>query len=534
MAQILVVNLTKRRIDKMETQDGEYGRGLAVKLLKEYAPDGCGRFDESNAFVIVPGLFTGARIPCATRATVAARDDKAPGIKVSSITGDLPQKLASVGVAALVVTGCCASGDCVVYIDDSTTSLHHMPELKNRECGDIVQQIRAKWGEECAIVGCGPAADRGYAISTLFTTYPEGNPRFSCPRSSFGDIPARKGLRAVVVKCKEYFGAVCKEATELQKAGKKLAGYIVNDPICGGALPGLGSITLLHLLKKKEKLPEIPTRKGKGEASLAKTKAIAKDGEKKQKTNYCCAPMCVIGCLNRHSGNDGRVYTAPEDVEVRAAIEHGFGEYFSETEMDCCAAALVREGMKLGVNLTELAFTFSAYFDGIKEKPTPEAWQKLLSELVLGTEVGELLGGGTRKVSQFFKDNEKLREKVTRPAVQKEAQYQVRLDKTIHKSDKEVSDMELLYREIFLFENLGICIFSSFALLDKKEPLELLAELYQYKTGESCDVQTLLDYSAKCLEREDQIRELIGDSESFRSIPEFVKVLYQYFENAEG
>jgi len=38
-----------------------------------------------------------------------------------------------------------------------------------------------------------------------------------------------------------------------------LAKYILDDPICGGALPGLGSITLLHLLKneslrKKEKI----------------------------------------------------------------------------------------------------------------------------------------------------------------------------------------------------------------------------------------------------------------------------------------
>lgn len=525
MPKIVVVNLTDESVEQYEADGREYGRGLAVSLLEKYMPAKCPRLGAENAFIIVPGLFTGAPVPCATRATVVAGGGEGAGISVSSITGDMPQKLASLGIAALVIQGKSDTGDVVLYLDKEQVEFHSMPELRGRTCGEIVEVIREKWGEDCASAGCGPAADLRLPISSLFVTYPEGTPRFSCPRSSFGDVPASKGLRAVVVRSRKYFEAECDDRAALQKKGKDLAQYIVNDPICGGALPGLGSITLLHLLKNKERLPEVLTQEKKSD--------IKKREGAQGKINYCCAPMCVIGCLNRHSGGSGRIYSAPEESEVRSAVGECFGRYLTDGQADQCAALLARRGMELGINITEFVFTLALYLEATGEVPNLERIAALTEELGQGTVTGRVLGGGTAAVCRLFADQDRIQEKRTHPAVQKEKEYKVKLDRTVGGIEEKVSDFELLYREIFLFENLGICIFSSFALLNKAEPLQLLTELYAYKTGRRITVEEMLEYSAACLKREEELKIRMGKAAAVRSIPEFVKVLYRYFETSE-
>lgn len=87
--------------------------------------------------------------------------------------------------------------------------------------------------------------------------------------------------------------------------GKRLAKIIMDNEICGGALPGLGSITLIHLLKSRQAVPKVEKKSREGAEAAEKQGGC--------RTNYCCAPMCVIGCLNRHSAGTGEVFSAPEN-----------------------------------------------------------------------------------------------------------------------------------------------------------------------------------------------------------------------------
>ena len=60
--------------------------------------------------------------------------------------------------------------------------------------------------------------------------------------------------------------------------------------------------------------------------------------------------------------------------------------------------------------------------------------------------------------------------------------------------------------------------------------MELLAALYRDKTGETVSVSDMLEYSARALEREERFREKMSRVKEVKMIPEFVKVLYRYFE----
>lgn len=514
MARILVVDLTQKSVTEEQAPIGHYGRGLAAELIRRHSRQGCKRLERDNALVIVPGLLAGCRVPCATRATVAARSNN--GLAVTSITGDMPQKLASLGIAGLVIKGRHDEGRGAVYVDSEGVSIIPVQELDGLSCGEIVETLRHKYGEDCAIAGTGPAGDMQLPISGLFTTYPEGSPRFTCPRSSFGDIPGSKNLRAVIVKCSDYFGAECDDGAALLESGKALARLIVDDPICGGALPGLGSITILHLLKNKNAIPELP----KGPRPQR-----PKEGGR---LNYCCAPGCVIGCLNRHTATDGHIFSAPEEAEVRAAMAHCFGGELTEAQLNDTAAAITGRGMALGLNATEFVCTAAMYMNIAELPHSPDGLLGLMEEIAAGTVTGRLIGGGTAAIGRLYPDDEQIQRQITRPANTDDSKQRLSL-RRLYPELGDIGDLELLYRQIFIMENLGLCIFSSFALINRGEALELMADICSHRTGEPITPAGLMRYAGSCLDAEESMAREGTAAGVRRSIPEFVKVLYRYF-----
>lgn len=515
MPKIITVDLTRQQITEREYSfqtEKHYGRGLSMQLLMEQVPPSCGRLDPENALVYTPGLFAGNCAPSATRGLIMAKGEGRKGLAVTSITGDLPQKMASLDIASLVVTGRYAPKNAVIFISRDKVELLSMPELENLPIPQVVDRLRSQFGSDCALTGVGQAADKLLPLSSIFVSYPEGKPRFYCPRSGFGDVPGSKGLRAIVVKCDHYFGSPCVEKEAFSSAGKRLARIILDNDVCGGALPGLGSITLLHLLKNKQAIPPVD--------KTAKRYSAPTGGGR---VNYCCAPMCVIGCLNRHSSGTGEFFAAPEESEVRAAMTECFGESdFAFTKQ------VNAKGFELGLNTTEFVYTARMYWKAVDGQYSREALLALLGEIESGTALGRLIGGGTPAVSALYLDRADLQALVTKPSVSQEGQFQVQLEK-FYPELESMADMDLLYREVFVLENLGFCIFSSFATLNNKEALELLAQMVSYKLGRPVSLLELLQYAGECIETETAYqRESLAGSVQ-KNIPEFIKVLYRYF-----
>ena len=179
MSRILIIDLTDKSIKEEAVPTGRYGRGLAMELIRRHSKEGCERLSPDNTFVVVPGLLTGCHVPCATRATVAARSDN--GFAVTSITGDMPQKLASLGISGLVIKGRYECGRCAVYMDGGAVRIFPVPGMDGLTCGDIVENIRKKYGSDCAVIGTGPR--RGYAASAERPFYyiPRGNAALYLP-----------------------------------------------------------------------------------------------------------------------------------------------------------------------------------------------------------------------------------------------------------------------------------------------------------------------------------------------------------------
>ncbi len=322
--KILLIDLNKKTTESYPYSCEDeclYGRGLALDLLDKNVPVDAGRYSSDNALVIVPGLFAGNKAPSAVRMMVAAVEDKGKGMQICNTTGNMPQKLGSLGIAGLVVKGIAEEKNTVIRISEDGVEFMVKPELGGIGVGEIVHTLKRDINSDIAIVGTGKCGDMRMSLSSMFLTYPDGRPEYHSPRSGFGDIFGAKNLRAIVVDSKGYFNRDNKEPDEFWSISKDLTQLIINDEVCGGALPTYGSITIMKILKSKASLAELSENDRRKSLESDRFTETDNSGDNNIRINRTCAPMCAIGCLNRHSGKDGKKYESPSQVEVEAAVK---------------------------------------------------------------------------------------------------------------------------------------------------------------------------------------------------------------------
>ena len=213
--------------------------------------------------------------------------------------------------------------------------------------------------------------------------------------------------------------------------------------------------------------------------------------------------MCVIGCLNRHCSNSGEVYGAPAEAEVKAALEHRVGE-----DSAAFAKQLNAKGFALGLDTVEFVNTAAVYLKSVNIEFEQEVLLQLIDEIEKGSMLGRIIGGGTAAVSALYKEREDLQKMVTKPAVSQEESVRVKLER-FYPEMTALDDLQLLYQQVFLLENMGICIFTSFALLNNSEALEILSEAVSEKIGTPIDIQTILKYAKECVDRESEYQKNI-------------------------
>jgi hypothetical protein len=150
-----------------------------------------------------------------------------------------------------------------------------------------------------------------------------------------------------------------------------------------------------------------------------------------------------------------------------------------------------------------------------------------LDEIEKGTLTGRVIASRTYGVGTLYSDTE-MQKWIDRKAIEDEGLFRIRMNKA-YPNLSGLSEIDLLYAQIFVLENLGFCIFSSFALLDRTETFELLAEMFNARTGAGINGETLVLEASNEMQAEREYNEHRWKAAQKNNIPEFTKVLYRYF-----
>lgn len=519
MEKILYVNLTTEKIYTKNydiKEERVYGRGLALKLLSENSSKDCERYSEDNTIVIVPGLFTGTLIPSTGRMIIACNSGNKKGMQVNNTTGNMPQKLGSLNYSAVVIKGAYkGEGPATLIIEEERVILEDH-NLKYKKVGETVKTLRGIYGKDSAIIGIGPTGERSLPLSTIFSTYPEGKPTYYCGRGGAGDVFGSKNIKAIVVNYDKYFKAEVYDEKSMRVEGRNIGEVIVKNPICGGALPGYGSITLVKMLTKGRDI-EVPVLD-------KKVKKIYKE-----RINKTCAPLCVIGCLNRHVGEmKSTVLSSPAESEAYSALKEIF-----KIDDKAFTKEINSKAFELGLDSIEFLFTCALFLKAESMEYTRDNIRALIKEIENDSLVGRVIGGRTKGVFDLYKDRSDIKPMVSKPSISEEKNFHVEL-KTKGEIFRDLTHMEYLYGQIIVLENLGFCLFSSFALIDNEEAFKSMAKAFYYKTGLKVSYEELIRYGLKTIEDELLYKTSSNIKEAEKSIPQFVKVLYRYFSMSNG
>jgi hypothetical protein len=182
----------------------------------------------------------------------------------------------------------------------------------------------------------------------------------------------------------------------------------------------------------------------------------------------------------------------------------------------------------MGVDSIEFLATCALVLKVQGEKDARAGLTRLADELAAATPLGRIVGSATRGVHALFADHRDFKPLVTRAATSEHARFQLKMPHRV-KGTEELSDLEYLYSYILASQNIGLCLFTTFAILDSPDGLAKLAALVSAKTGQTTDPLAIIrsGYALLCGERAYELASL--QAGRLDNIPEFVKVLYRYF-----
>ncbi|MBS3976267.1 MAG: aldehyde ferredoxin oxidoreductase [Syntrophomonadaceae bacterium] len=551
MSKILRVNMSSLTVafeDIAEAYVGLGGRALTSKVVSSEVDPTCHPLGPTNKLVIAPGLLTGTSCPSSGRLSAGAKSPLTGTIKESNAGSMTSQKLASLGISAVVVEGQPAAGLFLLLITEEGAKLLPADEYALMGTYELNNKLREKYGTKIGVICIGPAGERKMPIAGISNNDMEGQPGRFCGRGGMGAVMGSKGLKAIVLQTAKLFESPVQNKEAFKEAAQKLTKVLRSHPVTGQTLSAYGTAVLVNVLNEAGGLPTRNFSEGRFEkAAEISGEAIAEMVQKrggKGKMGHACHPGCVMRCSNIYPDENGEALCSPVEYET----DWSLGANCGIGELDTIAR-LNRQCNDFGIDTIETGVALAVAMEaGVVPFGDGAGAIKLLEEIGQGTPMGRILGAGTETVGKVFG--------MTRvPVVKGQGipAYDPRAVKGIgvtyatstmgadHTAGYSVATNILkvggyvdplkpegqadLSRNLQIataaIDSAGLCVFTAFALLDIPEGMEAVIEMLNAKFGLSLTGADVTKLGQKVLADELDFNRRAGFTVAHDRLPEF-------------
>ncbi len=408
MAKFLRVNMSALKVVEEEVPQ-KYaslgGRGLTSTLVAAEVDPTCHPLGPSNKLVFAPGIVTGTAAPSSGRISVGGKSPLTGGIKESNAGTPFAQRLARLGIKALIVEGLPADARKRYLLELSTKGarLVEVPELAGKGLEDTFSRLVARYPGH-AYCGVGPAGEAGLGMAGVcFNDLENRNSRYS-GRGGLGAVMGKKGLKAIVVDDTGGPGVPLKDQAAFTEGTRKVAEAVGKHDVTkpGGGLSTYGTAVLINLLNE---VGGLPTRnfssgffEGAGKISGETIAETIKKRGGKGMAGHRCHTGCIIGCSN--------IFPYPNGEEHVSCIEYesdwALGANCGIDSLDDIAE-LVRLCNDYGIDTIETGGTLGVAMEaGLASFGDAKRAIELVKEIGCGTPLGRILGNGTAFTGKAF------------------------------------------------------------------------------------------------------------------------------------
>ncbi len=398
MARILRVDLEGRTASFQELPErwlGLGGRGLTSAVVSEEVTPGADPLGGQNRLVFAPGLLAATSVPNSGRLSVGAKSPLTGTVKESNSGGSSAQKLARLGIAAVVLQGE-ASEAVVVRISQAGVSFAPAGDLWGLGNYAAVDRLR-KEHPGSGLITVGPAGERRLKAAAICVTTPDYLLR-TAARGGLGAVMGARRVKAIVIDDAGGAAVPLADPERFKAASAALAQGIASNPLTGG-FQALGTAMLVPLINELGALPtrnysagSFPEAEKIGGEALAAMMAARPGASSKHR----CMAGCVIHCSQVYTDADGGFVTSGFEYETLGMV----GSNCAIGDLDAIAR-IDRACDDLGLDTMEVGAALAVAMEAGK-LPWGDGSRALavLESIPAGAPLGLLLGGGCVEVGR--------------------------------------------------------------------------------------------------------------------------------------
>ena len=393
MAKLLRINLSSLTA-KFEEVPEAYkrfgGRGLTDVIVANEVPPTCDPLGIENKLVWAPGILGGTTFPCSGRLSVGAKSPMTKGIKEANSGGAMGQRLAKLGIKAVVFEGK-AKEPTSIKIDKDGVSFSPAAALAGLGSYALLEELKKQGSAKACMAWVGPAGDMQLTAAAIMFTTPDFHMRFAA-RGGLGAVMGSKNLKAVIVEDTDVNAVDIKDKQKLKENVAPITKYVVADHFAQG-LRRIGTPQIVSITQMAGALPTKNYSMGQFEQAEKISGDYMEELLKKRpnaETTHRCMDNCIISCSNIYTDEKGELIASGIEYETLALI----GSNCMIGDLDT-VVRINRACNDAGVDTMDIGGALAVAMEaGLLEWGDGEAALKLVQEINKGTDNGRMIGSG--------------------------------------------------------------------------------------------------------------------------------------------
>ncbi len=319
---ILRIN-TQEKSYKFEEPSQDFaglgGRALTSKLVLDEVPATCHPLSKFNKLIFAPGLLAGSPAASSGRLSAGAKSPLTGGIKESNSGGLAAQKLARLGINAVVLEDKPEKNSLsLIVIKKDTVEILPADEYEGKGTYEVMESLWSKYGKNAGVLCIGQAGEQCLKAASIQQADMNGRPGRALGRGGLGAVMGSKRIKAIVIDDKDVPRLEMKDKEAFKAANKRWVQMLREHPVSGEGLPALGTAVLVNVVNEAGGFPTKNFRDGRFEHAndISGEKIAELIGERGGITTEGCHPGCTMKCSNVYNDKDGKVLTTGFEYET--------------------------------------------------------------------------------------------------------------------------------------------------------------------------------------------------------------------------
>lgn len=522
------------------------GRALTSTIISKEVEPACHALGIKNKLVFAPGLLAGTMAGNSGRLSVGSKSPLTGGIKESNSGGTAAQRLAKLGIKALIIEGI-PEGDkwYCIHVHKDGAEIKEETELLGKGNYEVIRTMTERYGENTGVITIGQAGENKVLAANISVKDPKGHIR-SAGRGGLGAVMGSKRIKFITLDDNDGSGIEIKNKEKFKDAAHVFNKGLLSHPVSGDALPKYGTSVLVNILNEAGGLPTKNFRMGQfddAEKISGETmydNIVHRDGD----PTHGCHVGCIIRCSQTYNDKEGKYLTSGFEYETI----WGFGAGCTISNLDTIAR-IDHVCDDIGIDSIEMA---GAMMVAMEAKILPwgdgEGVLRLLDEVRDGTYIGRIIGNGADFTGKAFGITRIPTVKCqTMPAYDPRAVKGIGVtyattpmgaDHTAGysvtanilkvgghidplKKDGQVELSRNLQIATAALDSAGLCIFVSFAVLDYEPTSHALIDMINAQYGTNWSVDDWFDLGRYVLKTEKAFNREAGFTSKDDRLPEF-------------